>query len=199
MSITDAAWFPDDAVIKMENKTNGSITTFTTKVTNFSDGGGDKTTESVAHYGGATIVVSQPQEDFTVDFDVTVNDTSWMSVISGDVTEEGDFRMVQSGGNQDDYKVKLEWDSPTSTNRYKIVYYNANGVTFTKDGAADGRLTGTLSFTVAPTDSNANGQKFEMETADDTDVGIGSAITGSFGSYEAHWDSEFGYTVGGLL
>lgn len=197
--VSDDVWLPDDCVIKLENKSTGSIHTITTKVTNFSDGGGEKSTETVNHFGGASVVIKQPQEDFTVDFDVSSVDTDFAEFISDTVIQAGSFKMVQSGGNQDDFKIKLEWDSPTTTSRYKIIYYNAVGVSYNRDNAADDRLTGTLSFTVAPTSSNAVGQKLEFETADDTNVGIGSAITGSYGSYEAVYDAVFGYTVGGLL
>ena len=193
------AWFPEDAVLKIENQRTGSISTITTEVTNFSDGGGDKSTESVAHFGGAFLVVTKPQEDYEVEFEVDVIDTRWMEVISGNVTERGGFKMVVSGGIQDLYKIKAEWDSPTTTERYKILFYNARGVTFEKDNAADDRLTGTMSFTLAPTDSNGSGQRIELETSDDTDSGIGSAITGSYGSYEAYYDSLYSYSVGSLL
>lgn len=200
MTISDTqAWFPEDAQIKIENRNSGSITTITTEVTNFSDGGGDKSTESIAHFGGAFLVITKPQEDYEVEFEVDVIDTRWMETISGDVIEDSGFKMVKSGGNQDKYKIKIEWDSPENTERYKIIYYNARSITFEKDNAADDRLMGTVSFAIAPTDPNGSPQRIELETGDDTDTGIGSSITGSYGSYEATYDGMFGYSVGSML
>ena len=129
-NLTTVAWFPDDAIIKMENKGTGSRTTFTTEVTNFADGGGDKNTESIAHFGGAFLVIKKPQDDYKVEFDVSQSDTKWADIISGDVTEvAGSFRIVKSGGNQNPFKIKVEWLSPENNEAYKIVYYNAYGVT----------------------------------------------------------------------
>lgn len=193
------AWLPEDAIIKLENKTTGSISTITTEVTNFSDGGGDKATESIAHFGGAFLVIRKPQADYEVEFEVSAIDTSWMEIISGDVVADGSFRMVRSGGTQYPYKIKVEWKAPDSNEAYKIIYYNAYGVTFEKDNAADDRLTGTMSFTIAPTDANGSPQRLEMETADDTNAGIGSFITGSYGSYEAFYDTLHGYGTGSML
>lgn len=193
------AWFPDDAVIKLQNRTTGSITNITTKVTNFSDGGGDKETESIAHFGGAFLVIRKPQADYNVEFEVSVNDTTWTEFVSGDTVGSGAFRMVRSGGNQAPTKIKVEWTDPNSQEAFKIVYYNAYGVTFETDNAADDRLTGTMSFNIAPTDSNGSPQRIELETGSKNSVVFGSAITGLYGSWEAVYDAMYGYGVGSLL
>jgi len=126
--LTNQAWFPDDAIIKMEPK-DGTIQTFTTEVTNLSDGGGDKTTDSIAHFGGAFLVIRKPQEDFNVEFEVDVMDTTWAEVISGDSeTVTGSAKVVRSGGTQNPYKIKIEWVEPSGSEAYKILYYNAYGV-----------------------------------------------------------------------
>lgn len=193
------AWFPEDAQIRLENRVTGSVATITTEVTNFSDGGGDKTTESIAHFGGAFLVIKKPQEDFEVEFDVSVTDTTWMEIISGDVVKSGGFEMVRSGGPQRPHKVKIEWISPDNNEAYKILYYNAYGVSFTKDNAADDRLTGTISFTVSPTSALGSPQRLEMETSDRTNAAIGSSSTGSYGAYEVIYDTMYGYSVGSML
>ncbi len=193
------AWFPEDAVVRLQNKTTGSISNITTRVTNYTEGGGDKDTESIAHFGGAFLVIKKPQSDYEVSFDVSVNDTTWAEIISGDTVSAGAFRMVRSGGNQAPHKIKLQWDDPNSQESYKIVYYNAYGVTFETDNAADDRLTGTINFKIAPTDSNGSPQRIELETGSRNNTGIGSAITGSFGSWEAVYDAMYGYGVGSML
>lgn len=199
-TMTTSAWFPDDAIIKIEKKGSNAPQTITTKVTNFNDGGGDKTTESIAHFGGAFLVIKKPQEDFTVEFDVDITDSRWAEIISGDVVEAtGSFMMVRSGGNQNPYKVKIEWLSPDNNEAYKKLWYNAYGVTLNSESAADDRLTGTMSFTVAPTSTVGSPQYIEMETVDKTSASVGSGATGSYGFYERTYDTMYGYGVGSML
>lgn len=198
---TAEAWFPADCTIKLENKATGSIHTITTEIYNFDDGGGAKSIDSVAHFGNAFLKIKKPQEDFNVSFDVSIKDTFWAHLVSADVTEiAGSALMVRSGGDQDDFKIRMEWLEPSSEKEaYKIIYYNATAVEFTKSSAADDRLTGTLSFTLTPTSNVGSGQKYEMETVDVTDTGVGSAITGSYGAWEHTADTLFGYSPGSMI
>jgi len=186
---TPAAYFPDDCVITIEEK-NGSTTTITTDVTNFTDGGGGKETESVAHFGGAKLTIKKPQEDFEVSFDVDVNDTFWAQVMSGSVTTAGSATMVTSDGTQDDYKIKLEWNDPdTGSAGYKLIYYNAHGVSYEKDNAADEYMKATIGFRLSPQDDVGSGQKFEIECSNFSDSG-GS---GSYVGWETTADTLFGF------
>jgi hypothetical protein len=193
------AWVPQDATIKLEKKGSGSVQTITTDVTNFSDGGGDKDIEQIAHFGGAYLVFRKPQEPFEVEFQMDPRDTKWMAMISGDVSTSGGYQAVRSGGAQGMFKIKVEWKNPDNTEALKFLYYNAYGVSYQKDNAADGRLTGTIRFKLAPTDVNGSFQRIEMETSDDTSAGIGSSLTGSFGSWEKVYDILHGYSPGSML
>ena len=200
INMSTEAWFPDDAVIKLEKKGSYTVQTVTTKVTNFNDGGGDKTTESIAHFGGAFLVIKKPQEDFTVEFDVDIVDSRWAEIISGDTVEvTGSFMLVRSGGNQNPYKVKVEWFSPDTNEAYKKIWYNSYGVTLNSESAADDRLTGTMSFAIAPTSNVGSSQYIEMETVDKTATGVGSSATGSYGYWERYYDTLFGYGVGSMI
>lgn len=195
------AWFPSDAKIKVEKKgTVGSVQTITTEVTNFSDGGGDKTTDSVPHFGGAYLLVKKPQADYEVEFQTSASDSRWFEMLSGTLTEAtGSFRLVSSGGTQNPFKIKIEWLSPDNNEAFKILYYNAYAVTVKKDNAADDRLTSTISFKVTPTDANGSAQRFELETRDRTNAGVGSSATGSYGSWEKYYDTLYGYGAGSML
>lgn len=200
-NIQSQAWFPADAVVKLEKKGSGSQTTVTTTITSFSYGGGEKNTDSIAHFGNAFLLVKKPQAEFTVDLDIDVTDTTWMEVLNGSAgaSVTGSFKLVTSGGAQNPYKVKLEWTSKENNEAYKIIYYNAYGVTFTKTMAADDRLTGTFSFNSTPTDTNGSPQLIELETRDRTSSGVGSAATGSYGFYEKQYDTTHGYSPGSML
>lgn len=195
------AWFPADCKIQIENKDTGSRYTVTTEVFNFDDGGGAKSTESIAHFGNAFLKIKKPQEDFDVSFDVSTKDTFWAHVLSDDLTQvTGSAIMVKSGGNQDDFKIKMEWTEPgAGSESYKIIYYNATAVEFTKSSAADDRLTGTMSFKLSPTSNVGSGQKYEIETVDRYSTGVGSSTTGSYGAWEVTADTLFGYSPGSML
>lgn len=205
--ITTDAWFPQNCVIKIERKDTGSISTITTQVFNFSDSGGGKETESIAHFGNAFLKIKKPQEDFEVSFDVSMKDTFWHGLLSDSITDitgagAGSPHAVRSisGGNQDDFKIKLEWTQPeTGSQAYKIIYYNATAVEFSKESAADDRLTATMRFKVPPTSSVGSGQKYEIETASRYHTGIGSMAAGSYGGWELAGDQLFGYSPGSML
>lgn len=200
------ALFPADCTIKIERKDTGSIYNITTEVYNFSDGGGGKDTESIPHFGNAYLKVRKSQEDFDVSFDVSMRDPFWHSIISDNVTDvssltAGSRHAVRtiSDGNQDDFKIKLEWVSDTGSEGYKILYYNATAVEFTKDGAADDRITATVSFKVPPASNVGSGQKYEISTANRFATDIGSVAAGSYGAWELAADQLFGYSPGSML
>ncbi len=201
---TPDAFFPTDCQITLWRK-GAEPQTITTEVTNFSDGGGGKETETVAHFGDAYLTVKQPQENFEVSFDVDINDTTWAQVMSYDVATAGssgsaNATKVVSAGEQLPYKIKLEWldsEYPAEVGSepgevgagYKILYYNAYGVSFEKENSADSRLNGTVTFRVSPSDSNARGQKYEIECDNFED----SVASGSYNSWEGTADTDFGY------
>jgi len=198
------AIFPDQAIVKIERGDGTySVQTTTTEITNFSESGGAKNTESIAHFGGAYLTVEKPQEDFEVSFDVDVKDTTWAQIMSDDITavpgsSSGSAIQVTSGGEQDPYKIKIEWVSATGSEGYKIIYYNARGVTFERNSAADDRLTGTITFRLSPADANGSGQRYDIESSNLYDSVIGSA-TGSYGDWEITADTLFGYGCGSML
>lgn len=186
---TPAAYFPDDCVMTLEKK-GGSTTTVTTDVTNFTDGGGGKDSDSVAHFGGAKLRIKKPQEDFEVSFDIDINDTFWAQVMSGSITSAGSGTKVTSDGAQSDYKVKLEWEDPdTGSAGLKFIYYNALGVSYEKENAADDYLKATVSFKLTAQDSIGSGQRYEIECSNFSDTG-GS---GSYVGWETDADTLFGY------
>jgi len=204
-SLSWDAVFPDQAIVKIERgDATYNVQTITTKITNFSESGGAKTTESIAHFGGAFLTVDKPQEDFEVAFDVDVMDTTWDQVISDDITAvpgsvSGSAIKVVSGGEQDPYKVKLEWVSASGSEGYKLLYYNARGVTFERNSAADDRLTGTITFKLSPADASGSGQRYAIESSNLYDATIGSKTTGSYGAWEVTADTLFAYGCGSMI
>jgi len=182
-------WFPDDCVITLEKK-GGATTTVTTDVTNFAESGGERDVESAAHFGGAKVTIKKPQGDFEVSFDIGVNDTFWADVLSGSITTAGSATKVSSDGTHDDFKIKLEWrESTIGSSGYKLIYYNANGVSYEKSNPVDSYLTGTVNFKLASKDNIGSGQKFEIECTDFSDTG-GS---GSYVGWETLGDTLFGF------
>ena len=204
-STTWQAIFPDMATIKIERgDATYKVQTITTEVTNFGESGGGKSTESIAHFGGAYLTVEKPQDDFEVAFDVDVMDTAWSQVMSDDITAVGSTIgsaiQVKSGGSQDPFKVKLEWLSSNGSEGYKVIYYNARGVTFEKNSAADDRLTGTITFKLSPADALGSGQRYDIESSNLYGGLVGSAeATGSYAAWETTADTLFGYGIGSMI
>ncbi len=204
---TPQGYFAESATVTILRK-GGTAQDVTTLVTNFSESGGTRDTDSIAHFGGAFLTVKKPREEFEVSFDVDINDTTWAEVMGGSVTSYGSpttggsaFR-VDSQGIQLPYKVKIEWvdneyrESVGSAvgsagAAFKIIYYNSYGVEFNKDNSADDRLTGTMRFNLAPADLLGSGQKAEIEVQDIVE----GSPSGSwfYGSWEADLDTQFGY------
>jgi len=200
--VSTRAMFPADAKIYIEQKGSDTVQDITTRVTNFSEGGGSKETESVAHFGDAYLTIVKPQEDFEVSFDIDVTDTRFFQTISDDTTVvagsiAGSTIMVKSGGTQKNYKIKLEFKDDAGSDAFKMLYYNARAVTFEKDNAADDYLKGTLSFKLSPADADGDGQKVEIETSALYDSVAGSPA-GSYVELEKTLDSSFGYGVGSM-
>lgn len=196
---TPQAYFPGDAIITIMRK-GGAAQVITTEVSNFDEGGGGKDVETVAHFGNAYLTIKKSQEQFEVSFDVDVNDTTWAQVMSYDVSTSGSATKVTSGGDQLPYKIKIEYldsEYPAEVGSaagvvgagYKMLFYNAYGVNFEKESAADDYLKGTISFRVSPSDENSNGQKLEIECSDFTDA----AGSGSYVGWETTADTLFGY------
>lgn len=202
-TITTAAWFPPDCTIKIEEKGTGTVQTVTAQVTNISDGGGAKNSDSIPHFGNAYVTVKKPQDQYEVSMEITVHDTTWSQILTNTATSvanaNGSTIEVVSGGAQNNYKIRVEWTDPLGSSAYKIAYYNALGVTFEKSSSADDRLVGTITFNVAPTNNLGSGQKYEWETSNRYDAGIGSALTGSYGAYEKTADVLFGYSPGSMI
>jgi len=205
-NVTEAAWFPDLCVIKIERgDATYKVQTITTKVTNFTESGGTKTTDSIAHFGGAFLTVDKPQEDYEVAFDADINDTTWAQVLSDDITAIGSGTVVGSaikvvsGGDQDPFKLKMEWRNSSGSQGFKILYYNAKAITVERNNAADDRLTGTVTFKLAPADANGSGQRYEIECSHLEFAAIGSTATGSYGAWEKTADTLFAYGAGSML
>lgn len=201
------AWFATDAVITIHRKGESAGSVVTTDVGNFEDSGGTKDVEQKAYYGGAFLAITQPQEQFEVSFDVKVRSVDWDRLFSDRYATSGSARYVISGGDSSDYKIKVEWlgastTTPTGSTLgsdfgagYKVIYYNARGVEFTRSGPADEELQGTLSFKLSPSSTLGSGQKYVVE-CDNFNNAAGSTLYYDLekGTSSGSGDTLFGYT-----
>lgn len=203
--LTPAAYFPEDCVITIQQK-GLSTQTITTRVMNFTTGGGTRDTETFAHFGGAFVTVRKPREEFEVSFDITVNDTFYAELMGGTKTGAGSTFgsafMIQSQGSQVPCKIKLEWfdtEAPQQVGStagsdygagYKILFYNAYAVEFTRDNSADEFIKGTINFNLGAANNVGSGQMVEIECQNFQDS-IGS---GSYVAWETTEDTLFGYS-----
>ena len=185
---TPDAMFTDNCVVTLERK-GGSATTITTRVSNFNESGGGKDIEKADFFGNASLTVKKTRELLEIGFDTRTQDTDWAYIFGGTLTSAGSANKVTNDGEQTDYKIKLEWTDAVGSAGYKMIYYNAVGVTYEKEWATDDYLKGTLSFKLTPTSAAGSGQKYEIECYDFGDT-TGS---GSYVAWETTADSLFGY------
>jgi len=203
-SMTADAFFPGQAVVKLQRYGTNTTYTTTTKVANYSESGGGRPVSQDIYFGNAFVTIKKPQELMEVSFDVNVNDVFWASVLSGSYNLVGSgttkgASMVMSGGVQSKFKMKLEFRDETGSQGYKVLYYNALGATYEKSAASDEYLKGKISFSLSAADSSANSQIMEIECNDLTVPALGSGVTGSYGGWEVAWDTKHGYSPGSML
>lgn len=205
MSFRPDAYFSDECVVTLERK-GSSPTVITTDVSNFEESGGTTDTEQKVYYGGAYLTIRKPQEMYEVSFDVKLNQTIWAQVVSADYDSSGSCTYVLSGGENEEHKIKLEWlggNIPTPTGStlgsdfgagYKIIYYNARGVEFTKSGPSEEELQASIRFKMAPASADGYGQRYEVECNDFADSS-GSALYYDIeeGTSSGSGDTLFGY------
>jgi len=177
MGYTPDAYFSDECVITLERKGSTPIT-ITTDVANFEESGGTTDVEQKAYYGGAYLTIKKPQEMYEVSFDVKLRNTDWAKIFSDNYASSGSCTYVLSGGENEAYKIKLQWlgaDTPTPAGStlgvdygagYKIVYYNAYGVEFTKSGPSEEELQASIKFKMTPASADGYGQRYEVDISD---------------------------------
>jgi len=207
---TPDGYFADQCIISLKRKGATGSTIITTDVSNFEESGGTTDVEQKVYYGGAYLTIKKPQESYEVSFDVKLNNTDWAKIFSDSYATLGSTTYVLSGGINEAYKIKLEWlganiSTPTGSTLgsdfgagYKIIYYNAYGVEFTKSGPAEEELQASLKFKMTPADVNGYGQRYEVECIDFAST-TGSQLyyaieTGSIGGLvTGSGDTLFGY------
>ncbi len=147
--------FPDECTISIveadiDGSTLASSDAVTGEVTNFSESGGEKDTESIAVFGGGNIDKENPRSQVEVSFDIALQ----YSPSTGVSTKWDAFKFgtgLTSATEGTSKAIFLQWTD--DTNYYSRAYNNAKGVTWNPTSSADGNLTGTMTFKLSPTTS----------------------------------------------
>jgi len=150
--------FPDEATMYIVSAdTNGADLEATDLVTgeisNFSESGGEKDTESIAVFGGGNIDKESPRSQFEVSFDVQMQ----YSPAQGASTKWDAFKFgsgLTSATEGAAQAIYIQWSDGSSY--YTRAYNNVKGVSFSPTSSADGNLTGTITFKLSPTTSDAS-------------------------------------------
>jgi len=162
--------FPDEATITigtatLQGSTIASSDSVTGEVSNFSESGGEKDTESIAVFGGGNIDKETPRSQFEVSFDVHLQYTP----TNGNSTKWDAFKFgsgLTSSTEGVSQTIYVEWSD--GSNYYTRAYNNAKAVSFSPTSSADGNLTGTITFKLSPTDSAAADNMQVVNTAAST-------------------------------
>ncbi len=184
--MTQEAWFSDQTAIFIQ-EIGGTEIDMTVKVLSIKESGFERETEGVVTFGDGRIVQKKPQKDGKVEIEFVMLNTMadkifWGSTASGTVPAT-----VYSGGEQYKHRVTLirtDATLPTSATDtvtgevYRRGYAEAYAVTLEPEHDADGFLKAKLTFTISPTDSDAD-PNVRMDYHATTLVGYSSYSTSS--------------------
>ena len=154
------AFFPDQATIWIGTAaTNLAVSAIVStanqresNITNYSESGGAKESESIPVFGGGNITKENPRDQLEVSFDVVIvpgaSSSVWDGLLFG--------TSLSSATDAADAAIAIQWAA--GTNYYSRAYNNARGVSFDPESSADDLLRGTISFKLSPTtpDGTAN-------------------------------------------
>lgn len=143
---------------------------FTTFVSNFDESGGNRDTESIAHFKGAFVTRRKPREQKELTFDVTLR-YGPDATIFGKIERE---ELISADGAGADFKVGMIAIQVTDGegNYYWKAYNNVNAVVFDGEFSADEEWKGTLSFNLSVADENG-----DSNIAEDNDDDIATSLT----------------------
>ena len=161
-----AGIFPDECTVSVvtagtDGSSLASSDEVTGEVTNYSETGGDKDTESIAVFGGGNLDKENPRSQVEVSFDIALQ----YAPPQGAVTKWDIFKFgsgLTSATEGVAQVIYLEWTD--GSNYYTRAYNNAKGVTRNPTSAADGNLTGTMTFKLSPT-TTANAANVQIAAA----------------------------------
>lgn len=134
---------------------SASLTTFTTRLTNFKQSGGDRPQESVPVFGNANVTKYTPRNEFEVSFDAILQYSDSMlfdqlvmsSVLDGSTG-------VTSDVNPSTKVIYLQWYDGSSY--HSRGYNNVTATMWEPELSADEYVKGTIKFQLSPTTPSAN-------------------------------------------
>ncbi|MEA2036648.1 MAG: hypothetical protein U9O94_04015 [Nanoarchaeota archaeon] len=158
------AWFSDQTAIFVQ-EIGGTEINFTVDVLSLTESGFERETEGIVTFGDGRIVQKKPQKDGKVEIEFVMTDTTADKIFFGNTGTATAPDIVESGGDQSKHRIVLlrtdgtlpssAVGAVTGVTAYRSAYAEAYAVTLEPTHEADGLLKGKLSFTVAPTDSDA--------------------------------------------
>ncbi len=176
------AWFSDQTAIFIQ-EVDGTEINFTVKVLSITESGFERETEGIVTFGDGRIVQKKPQKDGTVEIEFVMVDTLADKIFWGSTDSSTAPEIVYSGGDQNKHRVTLvrtvdaalptTATAATTGETYRRAYVEAYAVTLEPEHEADGFLKGKLTFTVSPTDSEA-----DANVRTDSKIGVAA-----FGAY----------------
>jgi hypothetical protein len=172
------AWFSKNAVITLEKAGGSSVSSITGKVTSFGEGGGEKSTDYIAVFGGGQIAKENRMAPFEVTLEAIPTDVTLFEPFMGAATTESSVQVVKSTEIDFlNYRITITWADgfaaasppnpkvPNSGEALRFTYVDAKAASVEPDEDAEGELTVSMTFNVAPTDSDGNPLVFKEYTA----------------------------------
>jgi len=172
--MTVTHWEGEDVIITFEEKGSNTCTNYEGKILSIRQTGGTEETESVQCFGNKTITIQKPREDFEIEFEVVVSDTSFAQMWFG-----GSGNEIRSSSSGSRWRI-IVWFCPSSSHKksgnvvvppksgemMRYIYKDCYAVSFEEEFSAEDYLKGTLRFRVSATDANGYANIFKEYTND---------------------------------
>lgn len=194
------AWFSKNAVITMERDGAGTTSVITGKVTSFSEGGGEKSTDYINVFGGGQIAKENRQEAYEVTLEAIPTDLTLFEPSLYSTTESSVNVVKSTEIDFVDYRITVTWADgfaaasspvpkvPNSGEALRFTYAQAKAATVEPSEDAEGELVVTCTFNVAGQDADGNAQVYKEYTSNAATTALGnpygrSGVRVAYGSY----------------
>lgn len=180
--------FPDNAMVSIIKKgdtwpTNEIVVS--TDIDNFNISGGGRDVETRPFFLGANVTIKQPQERFEVTMNAKLQKAIWDQMMQGGTGSD-----FTSGGEQNDYRIIFCVTTDTDVtaantpysaigsgyDTYRVIFADANMISFEPTLEAEGMLEGEATFAVAAKDGDA-ASNIRYQIGDSGFAALGSYTT----------------------
>lgn len=160
-------------IYKKSDIVTGEDRSFTAFITNVDSGEFEKAVEykNVFGNGYIPIIKNMSPIEVTIDFTAQPTDAEGINsiadfIMTRNIVTKTGLQVLEPIKTHDPCKIKVEWKTTpsitTNTEAFKKIYYNAYATKISHSAEADGKVEGTITFTVSPFDDTGTSNYYEF-------------------------------------